>query len=178
MTSCSGRDDWSSILDCTRCVDAAAGHRLRHRTQRGRTLRRGIRQQPARARSASSRSSDCVTKRGRLSVSGSASRNSTTSCCRPARCRSTVLEREVDAYIALKRRRSRGGPQPHDRHARLTATGGPMALFQPTSRYAVRRWAARPGPRRTRDPDARAGIGTATAIFSVVDSVLLRPLVA
>jgi putative ABC transport system permease protein len=43
-------------------------------------------------------------------------------------------------------------------------------------RYAVRRWAARPGRAITVVLTLGVGIGTATAIFSVVDGVLLRPL--
>jgi putative ABC transport system permease protein len=43
-------------------------------------------------------------------------------------------------------------------------------------RYAIRRWAARPGLAITVILTLGLGIGTATAIFSVVDGVLLRPL--
>jgi len=43
-------------------------------------------------------------------------------------------------------------------------------------RYALRRWAARPGLAMTVVLTLGLGIGTATAIFSVVDGVLLRPL--
>ena len=51
-----------------------------------------------------------------------------------------------------------------------------MALVPADIRYAVRRWAARPGLAITVILTLGLGIGTATAIFSVVDGVLLRPL--
>jgi predicted permease len=51
-----------------------------------------------------------------------------------------------------------------------------MSLVPADMRYAVRRWAARPGLAITVVLTLGLGIGTATAIFSVVDGVLLRPL--
>ena len=50
-------------------------------------------------------------------------------------------------------------------------------MFVPAAlRYGVRRWVARPGLAITVVLTLGLGIGTATAIFSVVDGVLLRPL--
>src|SRR5215510_8540361 len=43
-------------------------------------------------------------------------------------------------------------------------------------RHALRRWRARPGLVLTMIVTLALGIGTTTAIFSVVDGVLLRPL--
>ena len=51
-----------------------------------------------------------------------------------------------------------------------------MSLVPADVRYALRRWAARPGLAMTVVLTLGLGIGTATAIFSVVDGVLLRPL--
>jgi putative ABC transport system permease protein len=51
-----------------------------------------------------------------------------------------------------------------------------MTLVPTDVRYAVRRWAARPGLAMTVVLTLGLGIGTATAIFSLVDGVLLRPL--
>ena len=51
-----------------------------------------------------------------------------------------------------------------------------MALVPTDIRYALRRWASRPGLAITVVLTLGLGIGTATAIFSVVDGVLLRPL--
>ena len=51
-----------------------------------------------------------------------------------------------------------------------------MALVPTDIRYALRRWASRPGLAITVVLTLGLGIGTATAIFSVVDGVLLRSL--
>jgi putative ABC transport system permease protein len=51
-----------------------------------------------------------------------------------------------------------------------------MAIVAADVRYAIRRWAARPGLAMTVILTLGVGIGAATAIFSVVDGVLLRPL--
>ena len=51
-----------------------------------------------------------------------------------------------------------------------------MSLVPTDIRYAVRRWAARPGLAITVVLTLGLGIGATTAIFSVVDGVLLRPL--
>jgi putative ABC transport system permease protein len=51
-----------------------------------------------------------------------------------------------------------------------------MALVLGDIRYALRRWAARPGLAITVVLTLGLGIGTTTAIFSLVDGVLLRPL--
>ena len=51
-----------------------------------------------------------------------------------------------------------------------------MSVVPTDIRYALRRWMARPGLAITVVLTLGLGIGTATAIFSVVDGVLLRPL--
>jgi hypothetical protein len=51
-----------------------------------------------------------------------------------------------------------------------------MSLVPTDVRYAVRRWAARPGLAVTVVLTLGLGIGATTAIFSLVDGVLLRPL--
>jgi putative ABC transport system permease protein len=51
-----------------------------------------------------------------------------------------------------------------------------MFLVPSDVRYAVRRWIARPGLAITVVLTLGLGIGAATAVFSVVDGVLLRPL--
>jgi len=51
-----------------------------------------------------------------------------------------------------------------------------MSLVPTDIRYAVRRWAARPGLAITVILTLGLGIGATTAIFSLVDGVLLRPL--
>src|SRR5688572_16575208 len=51
-----------------------------------------------------------------------------------------------------------------------------MSLVPTEVRYSLRRWMARPGLAITVVLTLGLGIGTATAIFSVVDGVLLRPL--
>jgi predicted permease len=51
-----------------------------------------------------------------------------------------------------------------------------MSFVPPDIRYAVRRWTARPGLAITVVLTLGLGIGGTTAIFSLVDGVLLRPL--
>jgi predicted permease len=51
-----------------------------------------------------------------------------------------------------------------------------MAAILLDIRHAIRRWAARPGLAATVVLTLGLGIGAATAIFSIVDGVLLRPL--
>jgi putative ABC transport system permease protein len=51
-----------------------------------------------------------------------------------------------------------------------------MSVIPTDIRYAVRRWVARPGLAITVVLTLGLGIGAATAIFSLVDGVLLRPL--
>ncbi len=51
-----------------------------------------------------------------------------------------------------------------------------MSVVPTDIRYAVRRWVARPGLAITVVLTLGLGIGATTAIFSVVDGVLLRPL--
>src|SRR5262245_60007568 len=51
-----------------------------------------------------------------------------------------------------------------------------MSLVPSDVRYALRRWTARPGLAITVILTLGLGIGAATAIFSVVDGVLLRPM--
>ena len=51
-----------------------------------------------------------------------------------------------------------------------------MSSFRAAIRQPIRRWVARPGLALTAIVTLGLGIGTTTAIFSVVDGVLLRPL--
>ena len=51
-----------------------------------------------------------------------------------------------------------------------------MSIVPTDIRYAARRWAAHPGLAITVVLTLGLGIGATTAIFSVVDGVLLRPL--
>jgi predicted permease len=51
-----------------------------------------------------------------------------------------------------------------------------MSTLHADLRYAIRRWAARPGLAMAAVLTLGLGMGTATAVFTVVDGVLLRPL--
>ena len=51
-----------------------------------------------------------------------------------------------------------------------------MTAVHADVRHAMRRWSARPGLVLTIILTLALGIGSTTAIFSVVDGVLLRPL--
>ena len=101
MTSCSGRDDWSSILDCTRCAGRGSGDRLRHRTQRGRTLRRirtGLFCKIGQLEIFRLRDKARTALGQRFSIKEFHNVVLSAGSVPP-----TVLEREVDAYIALKK---------------------------------------------------------------------------